>query len=71
MDQIKELESSLRYAKTDLEKGNIHNNLGVIYEKLGKFQNALHHHKKELKFSRESPNQRMLACRFIAEIYRK
>ena len=71
MEQIHQLELSLRYAKDNLEKAIIHGNIGVLWEKLGNIHNALEHHRKELLLSKSSDNQRMLAYRFIAECFRK
>ena len=71
MEQINQLERTLRHTKLDLEKATIHSNIGVLWEKLGNLHNALENHKEEYRLSKSSNTQRMLSCRFLAECYRK
>ena len=70
MDQIRELEQQLHRAITDEEVAALHNNLGVFYSKLGNIDNALRHHKKELRYYRRQSTSRMTCYRFLAECYR-
>ena len=48
-DQIRNLEDSLKYAKTNYDKSQIYNNLGVIWAKLSNNTKSLEYHKNELK----------------------
>ena len=70
-DQIRNLEDSLKYAKTNYDKSQIYNNLGVIWAKLSNNTKSLEYHKEELKFSKGNNSQTILAYRFIAEAYRR